>query len=761
MSAADTQQKPDAQDWSEEENAPIRYSRGRSKYDNKPQQREAPDFDAFTDAVLSDRSAEKGSVYICAPMIEGLHNKPETHQGTATWRQKHLAGRRAWQPFDIDFMTDRDTLTEARLRFARYRGFGYTTASHTPEAPRARAILATSRPMTAAESRIVGEVIEAEIVAELGADCIRFDASVYDPWQPVYTPVAGATRFDFDGEPIDVDATLAKRAPSRKEPPPTPTPSAGGASGKAGGEDFAKARKIAHHAAERTLQDPGRSRHAECYAMGCYMRRDGLPNDDALFRAALEYFAHNMRPTDAGGHLAGMDFDREMTAIRDGWHRAAEGSPVPFHSPAKQPEEPQSSISYPEPFRGHMAAMHANLLQAAHKPQPELATLACLVAMAGGVSGLYALHDGTRCNLYGLGVAMSGTGKDAPQWAAREIGRAAGSKLIGTPASGEGLEDVLENRCGVLCVADEIAHIIAALNGSTAKPHMLSLARNLLALYSAGRGNYAKRQKAAEKKGKPETPEYILCPSFSMLGFATPEKLGAAATAGNVEDGLLGRMLFAFGRDNPPHRRVRHVFELAPDVLATAEDIANASLFIDADPASGSFNAEAREAIVIETMPDADAALDDVLEAFDKQAAESKNDPLRRTLFVRSYEKVYRIAGVLAVWDYPKNPVISHEHVAWAMHMVCASNEAARRFLAEYMHGGEVQAHAAEIKRALVRLKGEKRIEAVPHSDLLKAVQKKINAREFSLAVEHLTETEEIAKITPPSGAGRRPTLYM
>ena len=455
----------------------------------------------------------------------------------------------------------------------------------------------------------------------------------------------------------------------------------------------------------------------------------------------LSNLNHGGHALDAFDVLCCLDYGGDVRrAVRELGARVSAPPPTPTPPTKPKPPEPPPT-GYPEPFRGPMAALHAQIMLASPKPQPALATLACLIGMAGGVSGVYCLEDGMRCNLYGLGVSMSGTGKDSPMASARAIVAAAGGKLIGQPASGEGLEDALESRRGMACVLDEVAHIIAAMNHAKAPAHLLSLARNLLTLYSASRNFHTMRQRAAEKKGRPEQVQTILFPCLSLLGFATPEKLGDAATAGNVEDGLLGRMLFAFGDDSPKHVRTRQGFEIPPEVEAVAQQIGNAARTREAG--AGNLEAYTNPEIVIRSTAEADAFLDELLALFDRRGAERKAD-LTRTLFVRSYEKVIRIAGVLAVWDAPAKPVIEHEHVAWALHLVSASNDAAQTFLREYMHGGEVQAHAAEILRALARLKERQGVTEVQHSDLLKAVCKTMAAKEFAVAMEHLAEMEDV-----------------
>ena len=104
------------------------------------------------------------------------------------------------------------------MHLERYKGFAYTTATHKPDAPRARAMLATSREMSRDERVSVGRKIEAELGTALGADAIKFDDSVYRSEQPCYTPVTASAEYRFDGQVLDVDTLLQPDAP----PPPPP-----------------------------------------------------------------------------------------------------------------------------------------------------------------------------------------------------------------------------------------------------------------------------------------------------------------------------------------------------------------------------------------------------------------------------------------------------------------------------------------------------------------------------------------------------------
>ena len=492
---------------------------------------------------------------------------------------------------------------------------------------------------------------------------------------------------------------------------------------------------------------------------------------DGIVRLSARWAQHgNMDEGEAVGLLRGMmeanpdrserwknRYDDIPRTVRSAWEKYRQKLPEVIRTPR---ENAQQVTPYPPPFRGAMAAIHGQIMLTSPKPQPKLTTLATLVGMAGSIPGIYRLDDISRCNLYGLIVAESGDGKDNPQFGARDIVIAAGGKLIGQPASGEGLEDALESRRGMLSVLDEVAHIVAALNSSKAPAHMLSLARNLLTLYSAGKGRYTVRQRAKDKKGGgPEEPEVIAYPCFSLLAASTPGKLGAAATTANIEDGLLGRMLFAFGADNPKHTRVRRRFEMSPEVEQVAEQIKHAR-FLTANDDSGNLEPYINPEIVIGVTNSADRALEHVITLFSEQTGQAGDNPLQRTLCVRSYEKVSRIAGVLAVWDNPRSPGITDEHVAWALHLVQASNSDALRFLTEHMHGGEVQANAQEILRTLKRLTKQVPDGRVWHSDLLRGVSKKMDAQQFGIATAHLIELEEIERDEVKFPSGRKSHVY-
>lgn len=297
----------------------------------------------------------------------------------------------------------------------------------------------------------------------------------------------------------------------------------------------------------------------------------------------------------------------------------------------------------------------------------------------------------------------------------------------------------------MLCEIDEIAHTIAAINGSKAPAYLTELAGNLLRLFSASSGVYNTRIRAAAKGTVPHRS--IQRPCLNLIGFATPEKLGEALKDSNVYDGLIGRLLFAFGSETVPIRRTRKPFEMPESVSVKCAAIKSAVLALDLSGSGTNID------ILIE--PSAGATLWEMQTEFDRRALRAAT-PLSKALLMRSYEKCERICGVLAVWDNPSAPVINTAHVKWAGDLVQASDKGAAYFCGDYMHGSLVQADAALVKKTLKRiLAGEFSPQRpadhayiksgrVPHSFVLRA--SKLDKRRFDDAMEHLLALVELRK---------------
>lgn len=350
--------------------------------------------------------------------------------------------------------------------------------------------------------------------------------------------------------------------------------------------------------------------------------------------------------------------------------------------------KPPNTVSFPYPFPGPMAAAVNAGLEVAHKRQPELTMMAVLSAMAAICGSFCELWDGGRLNLYFLGIAPTGAGKDIPFKLAKKLGKSSkpiGPKLINAPGSGEGLEDTLIGNVATYCVVDEIAHFFCVMNDAKAPAYMRATARKLLELFTASNDIYQTRALAGKE------PRTVPNPAFNLLGFTTPEKMGKAFNPDDFVDGLAGRILFVITDENPPLREVETPLIVPKDFDQMAQRIAGRLKFL---MVSGT---------VIGRTDDARQLLTKLNREFDK-CSRNPDSQWESALAVRSVEKLKHIAGVLAMWGNPDKPEIAVAHVEWAAQFVRASNACVLRLIGEHMHGGDEQANAAKLKELLYKI---------------------------------------------------------
>ena len=427
-----------------------------------------------------------------------------------------------------------------------------------------------------------------------------------------------------------------------------------------------------------------------------------------------------------------------------------ETSPSDLEMGAEPPaSKPIEAFKFPDPFKGFMAHVVDSAVLAANRPQPNLTTLACLIGMAGALGGEFHYPDGTRLNLYGIGIAESGDGKDLPLRLASMVTESASAEVIGRPASGQGLEDSLIDDRGMLCPLDEIGHLLRNMADSKSPSYLVELASNFLQLFSGSmRGSYRCRVRA-KAKGTPLS-RTLQHPCLSLLGFTTPSSLSSGLNLQSIESGLLGRLLFVEGLAGVrPRITTKKLF--IPEVAG--HDIHQA-------------NQSGRNFVLSQTAEATDLfarTMDGFFEA--EKAAPT---PEGRALLRRSFEKVRRISGVLAVWDCPSSPQVSVDHIEWATQLVRASDSALLQFAADRIHESDDLADAAKVLSVIDRigngdikprdssqaciLKLKKRY--APRTLALKA--SKLSKKKFDDAVHHLQATDEVQEGEIETGTGRK-----
>ena len=200
------------------------------------------------------------------------------------------------------------------------------------------------------------------------------------------------------------------------------------------------------------------------------------------------------------------------------------------------PEEfPQELLCVP----GFIGDLIEHNLSTAIYPLPELA-LAGAIAMMSTLTGGKVEGLRGRTNLYVMGLAPSGGGKDYARGLNREILTQAGfSNIIGSERIGShaGIITALSDSWNTLFQIDEIGRLLATMQDQKS-PHLYNIVSVLLQLYSSA-GSVWKADAYADSK-KVKTLHFPHC---VIYGTSVPDGFWESLSRKNLTEGLIGRFL--------------------------------------------------------------------------------------------------------------------------------------------------------------------------------------------------------------------------
>lgn len=195
-------------------------------------------------------------------------------------------------------------------------------------------------------------------------------------------------------------------------------------------------------------------------------------------------------------------------------------------------------------------------LKTALYPLPKLALAGALSLMSVLTGRKITDRYGTRTNIYVLGMAPSGSGKEHARRINKDLmlasrcERMLGPERIGSAA---GLTSWVQASPAMLFQLDEIGRLMQTMSNPTKAPHLFNIGSVLMQLYSSSNTTWIGDAYADKKK----TPT-INQPHAVVYGTTTPEQFWTAITAENVTDGFLGRLIAIEDDDGPFNADVDH-----------------------------------------------------------------------------------------------------------------------------------------------------------------------------------------------------------
>ncbi|MDK9720411.1 MAG: PriCT-2 domain-containing protein [Rhodospirillales bacterium] len=358
------------------------------------------------------------------------------------------------------------------------------------------------------------------------------------------------------------------------------------------------------------------------------------------------------------------------TAPRDPVHPAA-GLLAKVQAAPSPPAVPSFDLAIPGGILGDLVGY---MLATARRPQPLLALGAGLCAIGALMGRKYRTESNLRSNLYIIGIADSGSGKNHGREVVNELFVEAGlgAWLGGNKiASGAGLLTALHRQPAILFQIDEFGMFLATAADRRRSPrHITEILDNMTELYTAAGGIFLGAE-YANRDGKNERRD-INQPCLCVYGTTTPQHFWNALQSANVVDGSLARFIIVQTEDDYPEENaaagIRHS---PPALLDSLRLIADGGGHKPAGNLSGKVSGPS---IGVEpmTVPAARNARDAFISFssdITNQLRQAKGTSFT-SILARIAENAAKVALIRAVSLDPVSPVIRLDDAEWAIAFV-------------------------------------------------------------------------------------------
>jgi hypothetical protein len=429
------------------------------------------------------------------------------------------------------------------------------------------------------------------------------------------------------------------------------------------------------------------------------------------------------------------------------------------------PEPVRAEIALPTPpsidrLDGALGLLVRHILATAIRPQPWLAVGAALAALGTLMGRKVRTQSNLRSNLYVLGIAESGGGKDHARKVIKEVLFQAGlaDHLGGERiASGAGLITALTRQPASLFQIDEFGKFTANVADKRRAPKHLSEIWDLFTELATSAGTTFFGAEYADQRDRPR--QDIVEPCASIHGVSAPGPFWEALKSGSLQDGSLARFLVFRSEDDIPdrNRRPAPLSDLPPDLVAAVRAVAA----VGTGCARGNLanvGAPATKPDPLTVAMDAEAAA--IFDALDEHMTEHQRAAVgtdRSAVLARVWENTAKVALIKAVSANPADPMIRGADAQWAREVV--DHCTATLLIQAERHLAETDVERWH-KRAIehVRSAGP---DGIRHSDLSKRLQT-VDLKRRHEIIQSLIEGEQIRAVeSVGKGKGRPGIRYM
>lgn len=365
--------------------------------------------------------------------------------------------------------------------------------------------------------------------------------------------------------------------------------------------------------------------------------------------------------------------ERAISSSRDAWERKILPKGIITYEEHRAALPP---IEMPPGLVGEMATYMFNI---SHKPMWEAAISGALAVMATYAGRHYNIRD-SGLGLYIILAGGTGRGKEtATRGSQRLMGfvedrmpAASAFMAGGALASGQAGQRMLARSMddeggppfpSKLLISNEIGLMFRNLLRPNPSEPLVTLQKLLLDVYS--KGSWGSRMPPVVYSKQEDQIGTIISPNLTILGDMTPELLSEVLTEESISSGFIPRWLLIENRGvRPPLNKSASSYGPPTDIIDRLQAIAATVLRAN----------DENRCHVIEFAPDAEDAYEAYDAMIDKRMAELEDGEVTQRHVAQVWNRasltVLKLAGIIAVGCNHMAPVVTKEHLDWAIALV-------------------------------------------------------------------------------------------
>ena len=342
----------------------------------------------------------------------------------------------------------------------------------------------------------------------------------------------------------------------------------------------------------------------------------------------------------------------------------------------------------PTDLDGVLGLLVNHMLETATRPQPILAVGNALCALGALMGHRYRTETNLRSNLYIVGIADSGSGKNHSRevinklfFEAKLAQYLGGNKI----ASGSGLLAALKRHPALLFQQDEFGMFFQAVADRRHGQRYLTEILDLMTeLYTASGTMFLGTEYASV--GVKTTRQDITQPCLCVYGTTTPHHFWSALQSTNVVDGSLARFLILPTDDDYPEENENVGIQKSPaSLLRALARVANGGIAGKGNLAGLTTDGTtAVDPMVVPMEPSARVLFKNLKQTVTNRLRQARGTPFT-SLLSRIGENAAKVALIRGVSFNPTQPVIREQDAAWAIALVEISVATVIRMVEEHV----------------------------------------------------------------------------